>query len=175
MTRKRKRIRSEDEESLLRNVKVAYACPVPWTPINYNTTVQPAQWPSTRERTANLRPPLACETKDSRMADGGVYHSANRNVADSFKANKLHFLTLEYRGYDPIARQMQEQSWTVYNPRRPRTSGSRIPSRQSNKNYQVYRGPGSGVDSQVLPSDDSSRGRNYQWSRNVTPADMIPK
>jgi hypothetical protein len=130
-----------------------------------NTT---QQWPSHRPRSVpgfrNQAPSLSNSAHTTRTASNSrafdprlysagshspIHHNIERNAASN-----LSLLTPEYRGYDAIARQMQEQSWSVYNPRSSSASGSRSPSRQSNMNYQRYRGPGSDVDSQVLPSDE---------------------
>jgi hypothetical protein len=136
--------------------------------LNINTAQQTQQWPSHRPRSVQgLRnqapsPSNSAHTtrtaSSSRPADRRVYHQTSHSpvhpgvIRDA--ASDLSFLTPGYRGYDPIVRQMQEQSWSVYNPRSSNTNGSRSPSRQSNINYRRYRGPGSDVDSQVLPSDE---------------------
>jgi hypothetical protein len=136
--------------------------------LNINTIQQAEQWPSQRPRSVqglrNQTPSPSGSTYTTRTAPNSsssdrrvyhhtsnspVHHGLGRNVASD-----LSFLTPDYRGYDPIARQMQEQSWSVYNPRSSDASGTRSSSRQSNVNYRRYHGPRSDVDSQVLPSDE---------------------
>jgi hypothetical protein len=136
--------------------------------LNINTTQQTQQqWQSHRPRSVQelrhqARSPsgsvhITRTAPNSRLPDhrgdhqnsrSPVHHGNERNVATD-----LSYLTPDYRGYDPIARNMQEPSWSVYNPRSSNTSGIRSPSRQSNANYRRY-GPGSDIDSQVLPSDE---------------------
>jgi hypothetical protein len=143
-----------------------YNCQVPQLTIN--TIQQAQQWPSQRPRSVQgLRnqtpsPSGSAHTTrtalSSRSSDRKVYHHTSNlpihHGVERSVASDLSFLTPGYRSYDPIARQMQEQSWSVYNPRSSDTNGVRSSSRQSNVNCRRYHGPGSDVDSQVLPSDE---------------------
>jgi hypothetical protein len=135
--------------------------------LNINTTRQTQQWPSQRPRSVQeLRtqapsPSGSVHTTrtapNSRLSDRRGHHQNSRSpvhhVNERNVTTDLSYLTPEYRGYDPLARHMQEPSWSVYNPRSSNTSGIHSPSRQSNASYRRY-GPGSDVDSQVLPSDE---------------------
>jgi hypothetical protein len=138
--------------------------------LNVDTTQQTQQWPSQRPRSVqDLRNQAPSPTNsarstrttpNSRSSDRRLYHQAphstvNHGVGRNV-ASDSSFLSPDYRayGYDPIARQMQEPSWSVYNPRSSNTSGARTPSRQSDMNYRGFPGPGSDVGSHLLPSDE---------------------
>jgi hypothetical protein len=159
--------------------------------LNINTARQTQQWPSQRPRSVqelrNQAPSPSGSIRTTRTAPNSrlsdprglhqnsrspVHQGTERNVASD-----LSYLTPDYRGYDPITRQIQEPSWSVYNPRSSNISGTRSPSGLSNANYRRY-GPGSDVDGQLLPSDegygsfitDQSILGNHEISTNVSNA-----
>ncbi|KAF1837483.1 hypothetical protein BDW02DRAFT_491271 [Decorospora gaudefroyi] len=127
------------------------------------------QWmPSPRPRSAqglrNQAPSPSGSIQTTRTApnirrsDGMSYLQMRRSPVHHglgpIMPSNLSLLTPYYRGYDPIARQMQDQSWTPYNMRTSNNNEDRSLSRQSDMNYRRHSGPGSDVDSQVLPSDE---------------------
>ena len=138
--------------------------------LNVNTTQQTQQWFSQRPRSVqDLRNQAPSPTNSarstrttptSRSSDRRVYHQdphspVHHGVGRSVGSDSS-FLSPDYRGYgyDPIVRQLQESSWSVYNPRSSNTSGARTPSRQSDMNYRGFPGLGSDVGSHLLPSDE---------------------
>ena len=98
---------------------------------------------------------------DPRPFDRSNFHQANPSPAmnniDPSLTHDFAFLTppgpFHRSGYDPIARQFQEQPWSARNLRSSNTSNSssRSPLRQPNGQHEAYQKTRSNID----PSDDS--------------------
>ncbi|CAO2656646.1 Nn.00g054490.m01.CDS01 [Neocucurbitaria sp. VM-36] len=112
--------------------------------------------PSTSVRTVMTAPDLGSYNRPSFHAN----RSPIENNIDPNLPDNLSLLAppapISRSSYNPIARHLQDQPWSAGNLRSTGTSGGRSPLSQPNVQYGSYRGalgPGSDIDSHVLPSD----------------------
>lgn len=100
---------------------------------------------------------------DPRLFNRSSFQQANRSPIDANidpnlpNNNSLSMLAPPSNGsapsYNPVTRNLQEQPWSAGNLRNS-ASGSRSPMSQSSAQYGQYRrGPGSDIESNIMPSD----------------------
>lgn len=132
--------------------------------------------PATSIRTVQTAP-------DPRSYNRPSFHHASRspidNNIDPSLSNNLSLLAppghVPRSSYNPIARHFQDQPWSAGNLRSTSTSGRRSPHSQPSVQYGPYRGaigPGSDIDSNVLPSDSGyhSQPPHSVFSNELGPA-----
>lgn len=134
----------------------AYDNQVPQVPpqLSVNTT-QP--WPSRRGQNQIPSPSTSIRTSrtapDPRPYSRSSIHEATRSPVDPFLAPAY---VSRNNNYNPIARQLLDQPWSAGNLRSSSASGSRNSLSPSNVPYGSYRGhmgPGSDIESNLVPSD----------------------